>query len=103
MSRLLKSKSKVSETLLRELLFADDAALTSHSVADLQRLIDRFNHACIEFGLTISLKKTVVMAQDANEVPSFKINDECGRTGLSRIGLFSHKRAKHNPAGFAGQ
>ena len=75
MSRLLKSKSKVSETLIRELLFADDAALTSHSVADLQRLIDRFNNACIEFGLTISLKKTVVMAQDANEFPSFNIND----------------------------
>ena len=57
MTRLLKSKSKVSETLIRELLFADDAALTSHSVTGLQRLIDRFNDACIEFGLTVSLKK----------------------------------------------
>ena len=38
----------------------------SHSVTHLQRLVDRFAHACKEFGLTIRLKKTKVMAQDSD-------------------------------------
>ena len=54
----LRAKSKVREVLIRELLFADDAALTSHREAGLQELVDCLSHACREFGLTISLKKT---------------------------------------------
>ena len=57
------------------MLFADDAALTTHSGGALQRLVDRFVHACREFGLTISLKKTNVIARDASQVRSVKIND----------------------------
>ena len=49
----LKAKSKISKVLIRELLFADDAALTSHSADRLQRLIDRFADACKEFDLNI--------------------------------------------------
>ena len=75
LSRLMKAKSKRSTVLLRELLFADDAALASQSEADLQRLIDRFAFACNEFGLTISLQKTKVMTQDASEVPSINIGN----------------------------
>ena len=71
----MKAKSKRSTVLLRELLFADDAALASQSEADLQRLIDRFAFACNEFGLTISLQKTKVMTQDASEVPSINIGN----------------------------
>ena len=57
--------------------FADDAALTAPSGEALQRLVNRnqFAHACREFGLTISLKKTNVIARDASQVPSVKIND----------------------------
>ena len=54
----LRAKTKTFEVLIRELLFADDAALASHSEAGLQRLVDKLSHACKEFGLTISLKKT---------------------------------------------
>ena len=57
------------------MLFADDAALTAHSGEALQRLVNRFAHACREFGLTISLKKTNVIARDASQVPSVKISD----------------------------
>ena len=46
---------------LRELLFADYAALASHSEAGLQHLVDKLSHACREF----SLKKTNILAQDA--------------------------------------
>ena len=57
------------------MLFEDDAVLTAHSGEALQRLVNRFAHACREFGLTISLKKTNVIAWDASQVPSVNIND----------------------------
>ena len=65
----LHTKTKVHELLIRELLFADDAALTSHSQEGLQRLVDKLSHACKEFRLTISLKKTNIMAQDTESPP----------------------------------
>ena len=72
---LLKAKSKIRKVLIRELLFADDAALTSHSAESLQRLIDKFADACKEFGLTISIKKTNIMGQDVHNAPSININE----------------------------
>ena len=36
----LKAKSKICKVFIRELLFADDAALTSHSAENLQRLVE---------------------------------------------------------------
>ena len=72
----LKAKSKDRTLLIREMLFADGAALTSHTKGDLQRLINRFAHACREFGLTISIKKTNVMGQDASAPPLISIDGE---------------------------
>ncbi|KAI2649254.1 RNA-directed DNA polymerase from mobile element jockey [Labeo rohita] len=60
--------------LIREMLFADDEALTSHSEDDLQQLFSRFSYACKEFGLTISLKKTKVMAQEKDSPPTIAID-----------------------------
>ena len=71
----LRAKSKIRSVLIRELLFADDAALAAHSEEALQRLITSFANACREFGLTISLKKTEVMGQDVSEVPHITIED----------------------------
>lgn len=64
----LRSKTKVSQVLLRDFLFADDAALVAHSDDDLQNLLNGFSNACDDFGLTISLQKTKIMTQDT-EVP----------------------------------
>ena len=72
----LKSKAKVRTFLIKEMLFADDAALTSHTEEGLQQLISKFANACNEFGLTISIKKTSVMGQDFPAVPSMSINGE---------------------------
>ena len=58
----LRAMTKVQKVRILELLFADDAALATHSEAAMQRLIDRFAAACREFGLTISLKKTEIMS-----------------------------------------
>ena len=71
----LRAKTKVRKVLLREMLFADDAALAAHSEEALQRLIDRFAHACDEFGLTISLRKTDIMGQDVSSIPCISIGD----------------------------
>ena len=64
------------EKYVRDLLIADDAAITSHTQEDLQRLLDRFSDACRHFGLTISLAKTQVMWQDIKEIPSLFIDNK---------------------------
>ncbi|KAK4299068.1 hypothetical protein Pmani_028620 [Petrolisthes manimaculis] len=56
------------------MLFADDAALTSHTEDGLQQLISRLAHTCREFGLTISLKKTNIMAQGADSPPNAAVD-----------------------------
>lgn len=72
----LRAKTKIRTVLIRDMLFADDAALVSHTEEHLQRLMDRFALACKEFGLTISIKKTNVMGQDIPAPPSITIDNE---------------------------
>ena len=71
----LRAMTKVRRVLIREMLFADDTALTSHAEDALQRLIGRFASTCREFGLTTSLKKTKVMGQDVSSAPNISIGD----------------------------
>ena len=65
----LKAKTKVTETLVRELLYADDCAIVSHSENNLQILTDLISSATKRFGLTISIKKTEVLFQAASDQP----------------------------------
>ncbi|PIK42917.1 hypothetical protein BSL78_20220 [Apostichopus japonicus] len=71
----LRAKTKITRVLIRKMLLADDAALVSHTSDGLQRLMDQFAHACKEFVLTISIKKTEVMTQDAPILPTISNND----------------------------
>ena len=71
----LRAKTKAYVVLIRELLFADDAALTSHSEDGLQHLVDKLSHACKDFGLTISLRKTNILAQSAESPPVITIDN----------------------------
>ena len=71
----LKAKTKVRETIIRDMLFADDAAVASHKEAELQSMMDCFSQACKEFGLTISLKKTNVIGQDTPAPPVITIDN----------------------------
>ena len=73
--RRLQAKSKRRKISIKELLFADDAALVAHSESKLQALIDRLQDACEKFSLTISVKKTVVMAQGVKNPPVIKLNN----------------------------
>ena len=71
----LRAKTKVREALIGDMLFVDDAAVTSHTQQELQALMERFSQACKDFGLTISLKKTSVLGQDTMELQAITIDD----------------------------
>ena len=71
----LRAKTKVCKITVRDLLFADDAAITIHTIQDLQILMDRFSEPCKDFGLTISLKKTDVLAQGMETPPVTTIDN----------------------------
>ena len=55
------AKSKCTINAIRDLLYADDCDLVSHTVEDMQIILDLFSKACSDLGLTISLDKTVAM------------------------------------------
>ena len=71
----LRAKTKVREVLIRDMLFADDAAVATHTQRELQSPMDRFSQAYKDFGLTISLKKTNVLGQSTETPPSITIDD----------------------------
>ena len=72
----LRSKTEVKESIVRELLFANDAVLVAHSGESLQTLLDRFAQSCRSFGLEMSWKKTVTMHQGSPSLNS-EINVDC--------------------------
>ena len=67
--RRLQAKTKVHADRLRDFLFADDCALNAGNEADMQHSMNLFSTACVNFGLTISTKKTEVMYQPAPGKP----------------------------------
>ena len=71
----LRAKTKVRRVLIREMLFADDVALVAHTEEALQRMINSFSQARKDFGLTISLKKNNIMAQDTAIAPTIHIDN----------------------------
>ena len=71
----LRAKTKVLEALIRDMLFADNAAMATHTQQELQALMDRFSQASKDFGLTISLKKTNVLGHDTMELPAITIGN----------------------------
>ncbi len=70
----LRARTRVKRVLVREFLYADDAAFVAHTEQDIQEMCNYFAAACTEFGLTISLSKTVVMAQNVPAPPHVTIN-----------------------------
>ena len=71
----LRAKTRARKVTLRDVLFADDAALVAHSAEKLQSLLNQFSNACEAFRLTISLKKTKVMCQGNEDTPALTIKD----------------------------
>ena len=71
----LKARTKVHEALIRDMLFADDTTVMTHTQRELQLLMDCFSQACKDFGLIISPKKTNALGQDILAPPVITIND----------------------------
>ena len=65
----LKASTKVTEALVRELLFADDCMMSCHTQPDLQHMTTKFSNATKNYGLQISITKTEVMYQPAPGKP----------------------------------
>ena len=63
------AKSKCTINAIRDLLYADDCDLVSHTVEDMQKIIDLFSKACSYLGLTISLDKTLAMFSPPSGLP----------------------------------
>ena len=57
----LKAKTKIRKAMVRNLLFADDAAFVSHSETGLKEMVNSFADSCAKFVLTIGLTKTEVI------------------------------------------
>ena len=60
---------------LRDMLFADGAAVATHTQEELLSLMDCFSQACNDFVLTISLKKANLLGQDTEALPVVIIDD----------------------------
>ena len=58
-----KAKSKVFISLIRDLLYAGDCDVVSHTTTVMQNLINAFDPACDAFRLSINLKKTFIVYQ----------------------------------------
>ena len=59
--RRLQAKTKVSKSLLRELLFADYCAFVGHTYEDIQHIVKCLDRSTKRFGLSISVKITEVL------------------------------------------
>ena len=88
--RRLQAHSKTTEQLIRELLFADDAALVAHTESSLQRMTNCFAEACQLFGLEVSLKKTEVLYQPAPQVSYQSPSISIGQTALKSVQQFTY-------------
>ena len=71
----LRSKTKTTEVLISELLFADDAAIVAHSGETLQSLINSLDRACDVFSLSINVNKTVVLSQGPSPTTNISLKN----------------------------
>ena len=79
-----RAKTKNTNILVRELLFADDSALIAHSAEEIQRIFDAFANASSKFGLKINIKKTEVMFQ-TNSTMTMEENINVDETTLNHV------------------
>ncbi|XP_063616513.1 uncharacterized protein LOC134789795 [Cydia splendana] len=59
-----KARTKVSYSVITEIMYADDLCFVTESPEGMQQLMSSFDESCRRFGLKISVKKTEVMSLD---------------------------------------
>ena len=70
----LKLLTNVSKRLLKNVIFADDYILITHTLARLQVLMDKFDKVCKMFGLTASIPKTRILVQSTDMILGIKVS-----------------------------
>ncbi|XP_051627166.1 uncharacterized protein LOC127462545 [Manacus candei] len=88
--RRLKAHTKTLNHLVRELLYADDTTLVTHTEAALQRLTSCFADAAELFGLEVSLKKTEVLHQPAPQEVFLHPHITIGKSELKSVQQFNY-------------
>ena len=88
--RRLQAHPNTLEQLFRDLLFADDAALVTHTESFLQRLASCFAEAAQVFGLEVSLKKTQVLYQPEPREEYCLPHITIGETVLKTVHRFTY-------------
>ena len=83
-----RAKTKTTNILVRELLFADDGALIAHSAEEIQRIVDAFANASSKFGLKINMKKTEVWFQP-NSTMTMEEDINVDKTTLTPVKEFT--------------
>ena len=67
----LKSEKLSRKLCIRELLYADDSALVSNSLQEIQEITNRFVEAAKSFGLKINISKTEFLINNTLNIPQF--------------------------------
>ena len=84
-----RAKTKTTNILVRELLFADDSTLTAHSAEEIQMIVDALANASAKFGLKISIKKIEVMFQP-NSTMTMEEDINVDETTLTHVKEFTY-------------
>ena len=88
--RRLQATPNTLEQLIRDLLFADDAALLAHSERPRQRITSCFAEASQFFGLEVSLKETEVLHQPTPREEYHPPRIFIGESELKMVGKFTY-------------
>ena len=62
---------KINETCIKSIRYADDTAVVATCNGELQRMMDVIQRKCMEYGMSLNTKKTMVMkvANNAKDIP----------------------------------
>ena len=85
-----RAKTKTTNILVRELLFADDSALISHSAEEIQRIVDAFANASSKFGLKINIKKKTEVMFQPNSTMTMEEDINVDKTTLNHVKEFTY-------------
>ena len=86
----LKASTKTRELCIREVLFADDAAIVAHTLEDITEICKQFEQAATMFGLTINTKKTVTLYQPPSGQTLIDLHVEIYGTPLKAVKNFTY-------------
>jgi len=88
--RRLQAHTRTHVQMIKDLLFADDAALVAHSERALQLITSCFAESAQLFGLEVSLKKTEVLHQPKPQEEYHPPHVSIGETELKSVKQFTY-------------